>query len=290
MTDPVPAPQSLFRQEALERVASPERLNVAARIVPASSWLLLLAVAIAVAAAIAATVLIDVPVRIAASGLLVSPAAPQSALAERDGRIGRILVAPGDRVTAGQALARLDSGEAATNGSDIASPVDGTVAEIRLDEGAPVTRGATVMILVPAAADAAPLTAALYLPVGDGKRIQPGMRVTIEPANARHEEYGTMIGRVMRVAALPISAEALERRLKNPQLVASLLAAGPRIEVEAALEQDAASPTGYRWTSSHGPSGKITLGTPCEAQITVERRRLLTLVIPAARRFFGTAE
>jgi len=288
MNDPSPAAaQSLFRQEALERVASPERLNVAARIVPASSWLLLLAVAIAVAAAIGATILIDVPVRVAASGILVAPTPPRNALAEREGRIARILIAPGARVTAGQVLARLD-GDA--KDADIASPVDGTVAEIRLDEGAPVARGAVLLTIVPAAADAAPLTAALYLPLGDGKRIQPGMRVTLEPANVRREDYGSLIGRVMHVATLPVSAEALERKLKNPPLVASVLTAGPRIEVEVALETDAASPTGYRFTSSHGPGGKITLGTPCEAQITVERRRLLTLLVPAARRFVGAAE
>ena len=99
-----------------------------------------------------------------------------------------------------------------------------------------------------------------------------------------------MVGRVTRVTVLPVSAEALERRLKNPQLAASILAAGPRIEVEATLETDAASPNGYRWTSSRGPNGKITLGTPCEAQITIERRRLLTLLIPAARRFMGIAD
>src|SRR5690348_6943344 len=163
MTDSSPAAaQKLFRQEALERVASPERLNVAARIVPASSWLLLLAVAIGVVAAIGATVLIDVPVRVGASGMLVGPAPMSSALAARDGKIARILVAAGDRVTAGQVLARL---EGDTRERDIASPVDGTVAEIRLDEGATVARGATVMTLVPAAADAAPLTAALYLPL-----------------------------------------------------------------------------------------------------------------------------
>lgn len=313
-------------------MASPERLQLAACIVRPSSWLLLLAAALAVVAAISASVLIRVPVRVHANGMLLSQPGPRSIVAELGGRIAKVLVASGDQVQAGQPVALLDETErpaqiasmeaaladarkrlatmdpaaedarqlAAAIGvterqlatlqaqfesqSRVLSPVEGTVAEIAVDEGDIIERGAGLMTMIPAAARSAPLVATLYLPAADAKRVKPGMPVTIQPAATKREDYGSIVGRITRVAGLASTPQGIARTVKNQQLAAALAAGAAPIAVEAMLETDAAAPSGYRWTSSRGPNAKITMGTPCEADITVELQRLLTLLVPAARR------
>lgn len=282
--------ESLFREAALNRMASPERLQLAARIVRPSSWLLLIAAAIAVAGAIWSSILIRVPVRVHGSGMLLTDPGPRIVAAAADVRIGKILVSAGDKVRTGQPLATF-AGPAppqaeSEDHESLLSPIDGTIGEVAVAEGMAVSRGVTLMTLIPAAARAAPLVATVFLPPADGKRVRPGMAVTIQAASVKRGEYGAIVGRITHVAELPATAEGIAVMLRNQPLAKSLAANGATIEVEAVLQTDGSTPSGYRWTSSHGPNQKITMGTPCDADIIVETQRALTLLLPAARRFF----
>ena len=46
---------------------------------------------------------------------------------------------------------------------------------------------------------------------------------------------------------------------------------GPPIQVNVALHPDPATPTGYRWSSSRGPSLKISSGTLAAGNVVVRR-------------------
>ncbi|MBF0304575.1 MAG: NHLP bacteriocin system secretion protein [Alphaproteobacteria bacterium] len=174
--------------------------------------------------------------------------------------------------------------------SRVLSPYDGTVVEIRRNEGELVEKGVALLSLVPPR-DEAPdpgggrdLVAVLYAPPGDGKKIQPGMDVEIAPSTVKREEYGFMLGRVVRVAEIPATGEGMMRMLKNPRLVDSLSGGGAPFEVIVELERDPSTPTGFKWSSSRGPEGEITTGTLAESAVTVRRVRLISLVVPMMER------
>jgi HlyD family secretion protein len=79
----------------------------------------------------------------------------------------------------------------------------------------------------------------------------------------------------------------MRRLLNNAALVTKLMEEGPPIQVDVALERDPRTPTGYRWSSSHGPSLKISTGTLASGDIVVKEDRPISLVIPTLREKLG---
>jgi len=69
------------------------------------------------------------------------------------GTVGRILVRPGDAVTAGQNVLEIETDKAV---AEIPVPFSGTVVEVRVKEGAPVKTGDVVMVLEESATGTAP--------------------------------------------------------------------------------------------------------------------------------------
>jgi propionyl-CoA carboxylase alpha chain len=68
----------------------------------------------------------------------------QSVVATMPGRIARVLVAPGDRVTAGQAVVVV---EAMKMENEMRAPKDGVVREISVKEGAAIEAGARLVVI-----------------------------------------------------------------------------------------------------------------------------------------------
>jgi len=60
----------------------------------------------------------------------------------------------------------------------------------------------------------------------------------------------------------------------------------PPTEIRAALIP-ADNFSGYRWTSPPGPSVPVKSGTPCTAEIVVDKQRPVSLVIPVLKKSLG---
>ena len=127
----------------------------------------------------------------------------------------------------------------------------------------------------------------IYVPSAHGKRIRVGMEVRIAPASVAPEEHGYMIGTVTYVSDFPTTSRAIQRTLRNPELVAALSRGDAPYEIRADLQLDPATASGYKWSSSSGPPMDILTGTLCAARITIERRRPVEMVIPLFREQFG---
>src|SRR5688500_9426384 len=96
---------SIYRQAALDRLASPERLAVPPRLVGRPSWLLLATFAIVIAAALVWAIVTEAPVKVGSSGILMAPTGFAEIVAEDEGRIDALMVSAGDSVRAGQPIA-----------------------------------------------------------------------------------------------------------------------------------------------------------------------------------------
>jgi len=97
--------ESIYRKAALDRMASPERLDAALVLVSRPMWLLLGAFAVAIVAALVWALVTQAPVKVGAQGILIDRTGLTEVVASDEGRIDRLLVAPGDSVVAGQAIA-----------------------------------------------------------------------------------------------------------------------------------------------------------------------------------------
>ena len=160
----------------------------------------------------------------------------------------------------------------------------GRVLELLVDQGDVVNPGTPILNLEVVSED---LVAVLFVPATAGKRVQPGMAVRVSPSVVKREEYGSILGRVTWAAEYPSTSRGMVRLLGNEALVTKLMAEGPPIQVNVALERDAATPSGFRWSSSTGPSVKISSGTLATGDVVVREEAPINLVIPKVREKLG---
>ena len=174
------------------------------------------------------------------------------------------------------------------------SPYDGRIAELKVNVGEIVERGTSLFtilphgdsipVAVPARSDEfGTLVAVVYVPPSFGKQVKVGDVVQVAVSTARREEFGFVVGRVRLVAGIPSTSEGMQRVLKNKQLVQSLSNNAAPFEVVIELYADKATPSGYRWSSSRGPSITLNGGTPVSADIEVRSVPILALAVPQVR-------
>lgn len=160
----------------------------------------------------------------------------------------------------------------------------GRVLELLVDRGDVVSPGTPLLNLEVVSED---LMAVLFVPATAGKRIEPGMPVRVSPSTVKREEFGSILGRVTWAAEYPSTSRGMIRLLGNEALVQKLMAEGPPIQVNVALERNPSTPSGFRWSSSTGPSVKISSGTLATGDVVVREEAPVNLLIPKVREKLG---
>lgn len=169
-------------------------------------------------------------------------------------------------------------------GSTILSPADGLVTDVTTEANSVVDAGA--LLAVVEAGDSS-LAVQGYLPIGQGKRVQPGMRAEISPTSVERDIYGSLRGTVRSVSTLPLTEAGVQSVLGNRALVSQLMAEGAPIQVTVELETDPGTQSGFRWTSSAGPPIDLTPGTTANVRVLTQDRPPITLVIPILQTWFS---
>jgi HlyD family secretion protein len=184
----------------------------------------------------------------------------------------------------------LDSFQIVRDGS-IRSQYTGRVAEVMAAVGQVVPAGGKLFTLeadnAVNASQGAGLVSISYYPVKDGKRIQPGMRIQVTPDTVERERFGGIEGTVTSVSPIPVTREGAEGTIGNTEIVQNLMPDGVYIEVQARLEPDAATASGFKWSSSRGPDIRITPGLTNSARVTIEGRAPMTYLLPIFREASG---
>ncbi len=166
----------------------------------------------------------------------------------------------------------------------IVSPIAGHITELKADIGTVVTPGKPVVSIEKAGRG---LELILYIPPEQGKKVRPGMEVRIAPATVNKEEFGTLTGRVVDVSEFPVSPEGMLAVLGNPDLVKLFSAQGAPYAARVRLFRDAASPSGYQWSTGKGPLIALSAGTMASGEVTVRTQAPITLVLPLLREKTG---
>lgn len=166
----------------------------------------------------------------------------------------------------------------------VLAPASGRVVELKVFEGAVVQSGAPVASIV---TSGSALQAVLYIPTKDGKRLLPGMTVRVAPSSVKKEEFGTIVGTVRQVSEFPASKPGMLSVLQNERLVNEYSKEGAPYEARVDLKVDAATASGFKWTSGAGARVAITSGTTVEAEVTVAEKPPASLIIPFLRKHTG---
>jgi multidrug efflux pump subunit AcrA (membrane-fusion protein) len=249
----------LFRAKALDRLSSPDQLDQLVRITSPRSWLAFIALAAVIVAALVWGAVGSVPRTVSGQAILTQPGGVTNVPATAAGLVTRVEVDPGQVVSAGQVIAQLQpSGDTGTphagtpvagTSIPITSPRDGRVVELLSSPGDIVDVGDLVISLEGEQDD---IIAYVYVPDGPGKQIDPGMRVQLSPTSVDSSQYGYLIGTVASVSENPVTERGLTQLLSNDQLVQRFLDNGPILQVIVTIEEDPATPSGYKWSSPMG--------------------------------------
>ena len=238
-----------------------ERLPITDR----PSWLMLLGLGLLVLAGIAWAVFGSAPDAVTGRGMVVPAQGFVEVGTELQGTVVAVDVSPGDDVQAGSVVARIriDEGEPVT----VTSPVAGRVATVLIRAGGVTDRGTALLTVEPSASD---LVVVGFVAAGPGKRIEPGMPARVGLASVPRSQYGMLMGHVTAVSPVPVSPERVILVVGgNLSLADYFLTQGPVLEVTVELEPDAATPSGYAWTTGQGPPDPVTPGTLCEVSVVL---------------------
>jgi HlyD family secretion protein len=185
--------------------------------------------------------------------------------------------------------------------SHIVSHAQGRVTQVLTAVDEYVREGAPVVLLSSPRSDPGtddtgkPYDSIVFVPAGEGKKINEGNFVEVMPATVKREKYGYIHGSVASVSELPATRLAMEAALQHPDLVDTFLkkyAPGVLLRVYVQLEpgpqrsgaeeEDVEELKGnrFKWSSRSGPDQPLKTGTMCEAAIVVEEERLISLVLP----------
>jgi hypothetical protein len=271
----------VFRAQALARFSSPEQLDQLLRVTSARSWLILAALAVVVSAAALWGFAGRIPRTVQGQGVLTRPQGVYQVVATTPVLVSEIVVDLGDVVSQGQTVAWVLAVPAQGDGQGtrvaLPSPFAGTVIEILASPGDLLTPGSAAVRIDPPGKD---LQAYLFVPMGSGKQIQPGMPVQLTPDTAPSEQYGFLAGRVRSITEYPATSRGVQRLLQNQTLTDSLLASGPVLEVAVDLEADDKTPTGFHWSTPGGPPTSLSPGTLTGGAVVLNQVRPVELFFP----------
>jgi multidrug efflux pump subunit AcrA (membrane-fusion protein) len=281
---------SLFRREALARLDDIDELDRLVTVTHPRAWLTLGAVAALIITALIWASVGRLATTVSGDGILLAGNYVMRVTTVEGGQLESLDATLGQQVSAGDTVATVlssPSGSAPATHGAVVSPYTGKVVSLQAYPGQYVAPGAPLLTIEPSGV---PLTATLYLPVDTGKKIRRGQEVQVMPANANVDQYGFIPARVTFVADLPSTPESMQAVLQNDFLVQQFAAGGPAIRVEARLQPDPTTVSGYAWSSSDGPAMKISAGTTCSARIILERSAPITYAFPALKRVLGGAK
>lgn len=302
--------QGLFQQKALDRLRSPDELDRLFAVTPPVAWVALVAVLLLVFSGILWSIFGVMAVKVTGTGLIIDSSGVVNISSGTGGRIVELRAEAGDRVQKGQLVAvieqfateqeiarlkaemnvstsRVDlSGKAAQlnslndklqRDSQLLSPYSGIVAEQKANVGDIVNAG-TSLYSLRLSPERGELKALVYVPVLEGKKVQPGMTVQLSFGADNNNEYGSLIGRVSNVSDYPVSNEGITTWVGSKEMSNWILQrnGGAAVEIQVDLIKDPDTVSGYLWSSISGAPEKIAPGTTCTASIVVKRQPPIT--------------
>ncbi|WP_298565553.1 biotin/lipoyl-binding protein [uncultured Phascolarctobacterium sp.] len=306
------ANNELFSKEAMDKLRSPEKLDTLLEVTTPIGWMALAAMVVMVLSVLVWSVFGAMVVKVDGVGILLDSGGVVSVTSVSGGRVEDVFVRTGMRVQKGDLIAVLEQPqqsmetklarsdmylseserEALTRASQydakryqqdvssfIFSEADGIVDEVSTSPGAVVAAGTSVCT-IRKDQERDEINGVLYVPVSNGKRIEPGMTVQLAPNGVDSSEDGSLLAVVRSVSQYPVSANAMLNRLGNQQLVQWILSKSDNavMEVNFDLVKDENSESGYLWTSIVGRHKPVTAGSICAGSVIVDRKQPLEKV------------
>ncbi len=297
----------IFSKDALDRLRSPEQLDVLLKITNPISWMAIVAICILVFSILLWSIFGVMAVKVNGVGILLDSAGVVNISHNAAGRIKELRISTGSVVEKGDIIAVVEQPEQegetmlsgyhillSANGRDtvnnawqydnklyqseinrfIVSPYDGIVNEIKINKGDMISAGMSICS-VRQTQEREDLIGIMYVPLNEGKKIKSGMVVQLAPNGVNTAETGSLMGVVMDVSEFPVSSSGMMKSIGNQEVVNWMLnkVGGGAMEVRIELVKNKkADASEYLWSSIVGNPPPVTAGSICTASVVIERK------------------
>lgn len=267
----------VFRKVSLERLSSPEQLDLLMKVIQPQSWLALLGIGCLLLVAMIWAVAGSIPVEVNAPAILLPTGGIRSIISLHTGQITELDIASGDLVEAGQVIGEVTPLGQST-GEPLISPFGGRILELKTGNGHILSPGTPIASLEPAGAEQT-LEAVMYVPRSAAQQLEPDMVVKLALESVQVNEYGYLLGRILSVGDFPMSNQGIVSRVGSEELAAIFNGKDSPIEIHIALLEEVNTPSGFKWTTSTGPDYTIGSGSLASAKVVVDQQRPLNLFL-----------
>ena len=296
----------IFSRAALDKLRSPDRLDMLLPITTPIGWMSLVAVGLLLISVILWSIFGSFTVRADGKGMILDSGGVTAVTHVAGGKIAHVYVRKGATISKGDLIAQLEQPQqsADTNmaqygpqlassmkdtadrvyqykaklyqqgvSRDVISDYDGIVEDVMIRKGSVISSG-TPLCSVRLTKKRSDLTGVMYVPVDKGKRIEPGQTIQLVPNGVDVQESGSLIGVVRTVSNYPVPLQSIQEKVSNPELAKWLLSSGQGavVEITFVLVKDENNPSGYLWTSFVGEHKPVTAGSFCTGSVIIERR------------------
>jgi multidrug efflux pump subunit AcrA (membrane-fusion protein) len=268
--------KSLFREEVVDKMLSPDDLDRLMRVVDPKGWLALIGLLALVVPAAVWGIFGSIPTQVTADdGILIHRDALHEVVSQTSGIVTDVSVKTGDDVQQGQVVVHVRTEAGAE--VNVVSLFTGRVVDVAIDKGMFLDRGQQVAVVEVANK---PLEGVFFVPAEQGKQLENGMQVHVSPSTASAEAFGYLQGTVSSVSQFPVTEGDMLRLLENQSLVDALRVEKDQLEVSVELLADPSTPSGFKWSSSQGPPFPLTHATPCTATFVLGEQHPVDLIFP----------
>ena len=212
-------------------------------------------------------------------------------------------------------LAQLDVSRAELDGQrlsqEVLAPRAGTLLSLSVAPGQAVLPGQRIGTIGAGPNQASrPRTAVGLFSDADAARLKPGDEIKLDPVlqtrdryGGTTQRYGSVLGRIQAISPANADLAEVSRVVGDPELASSLMArsrqaalgeggdplstaadkvSAPVVLITVALD-DATTPSGLRWSGGRGPDLRLENGTPAKLKASLERRSVVSFVLPFLR-------
>ena len=299
-------PNQIFSKEAMDKLRSPERLDMLFPITTPTGWVMIAAILFLLFSIVLWSILGAFTVQATGMGLIMDSAGVVNVSHISSGKVSAVYIKTGQRIHGGDLIAQLEQAEQSANtrmaqqGMGLAtsdrdalnrvyqydakkqqqnvaqyiySDYDGIIDEVLIERGKVISSG-TPVCTIRLTQNRDELTGIFYIPVDKGKRVEPGMTIQLAPNGVDTSQAGSLIGVVRSVSQYPVSADSIRQKLGNEQLAQWIQSSqnSALMEIKFDLVKDKNSESGYLWTSIVGEHKEITAGSFCTGSIIIERQ------------------
>lgn len=162
--------------------------------------------------------------------------------------------------------------------NEIRSTLSGTVSGINIVVGSAVNQGSEICRL--SQGESSDMIIVCYVPVTEGRKIYSGMTVFVYPTTVNKQEYGHMEATVISVDSFVTSTQDMQNQLGDDSLVQTFQQNGAVIAVTCELREDPSTVSGYYWSSKKGKTVILDIGTIINADVVIEEKAPITMLIP----------